>query len=845
MSKDNDNNSLPPGVTFHSGQSGPLGELIREKNWGETSLGAAETWPEPLKRYVSMILSLPIPAIVFWGKNQIQIYNDSYSVTMGPRHPKFLGATYKECWPDTYPTIYPWMLQVLEKGEIIKVDRTLIPLTRYGFLEECFFTFSLTPLQDDQKKIGGILQLVTDMTQTVLSERRLATLNKLVPDQRSQAEGINAIIKALASNPQDIRCALLFFPDPSGRLEVVGTVGVSSTEKNSSLLELAEEVFKSNRGREVLDLQKWLPHHPETHWHELTEKAHLIPLRRSEMDSPLGVVLLGISPRLAFDESYQDFFNSLARDMSANLLAIQQRETQIALQRAKRNAELEREKLKSLFFQAPAAIAILNLPDLTFDFVNKPYQELVGKSREHLLGVPIKIVFPDLSLSTQKILDEVIASGKSYESKEFLMRVDWTGKSLKSERYLNFVYTPFVDSSETVGGVMVFAFDVTDQVVERRKAKASEELLRNVTDKLPALISYMDTSGRYQFVNLAYSKWFGKSRSEIVGKTRRDLLDNEKTYSIVEPHESRAFSGQPSSLELTLTKSTGEYVNLDTEYLPDRSPETGEVIGIIGVGHDVTLRKRALQEAEQAQGELRQLAVDLKEALNSRDEFMSIASHELKTPITSLKLQLQMTQRQIARDIQGLSHDKLTSVIETSMKQTNRLTELVEDLLDVSRIRAGKLVFNFVEMNVREVIQEVIDRFSDQLEEAGCFVSLNVDPLLIAVWDRSRMEQVMVNLISNAVKYAPGKKIDINVSTTGNAVTIIVQDAGSGIPEELHERIFERFERATASRSISGLGLGLFIVRQIVLGHNGTISLESGSGKATKFIIELPLSSRQ
>ena len=231
-----------------------------------------------------------------------------------------------------------------------------------------------------------------------------------------------------------------------------------------------------------------------------------------------------------------------------------------------------------------------------------------------------------------------------------------------------------------------------------------------------------------------------------------------------------------------------------------------------------------------------------QDAIRARDEFLSIASHELKTPITSLKLQIQMTKRRIKPESNLLpTAESLTKVFDSSGRQIDRLTHLVEDLLDVSRIQSGKLDYNFEDVVVAELVDEVIERFSDQLSDAGSSLELEVQPNLMAHWDRSRIEQVLVNLISNAIKYAPRTPILLVVTGNEKMATIVVRDQGPGIPQDRQSKIFERFERATASRNISGLGLGLFIVREIVSAHQGSIRVESKSGEGTSFVVDLPL----
>ena len=249
------------------------------------------------------------------------------------------------------------------------------------------------------------------------------------------------------------------------------------------------------------------------------------------------------------------------------------------------------------------------------------------------------------------------------------------------------------------------------------------------------------------------------------------------------------------------------------------------------------------KEQEELLAELKKTKVELELAIQMRDEFLTIATHELKTPITSLKLQLEMTQRLIhIEKNQAPTPEKLTKVLNLSLRQVVRLEELVDDLLDVAKIRNGKLHLHIEEVHLASLVQEVVDRFEGQLNESKSEVSLNLDESLSGFWDRSRIDQVAVNLISNAIKYAPGKKIEITVGKENDLACLSVKDHGQGIPSEKLGLVFERFERLTASRNISGLGLGLFIVKRIVEEHHGTIQVESEVGKGSRFVVKLPLS---
>jgi signal transduction histidine kinase len=233
-----------------------------------------------------------------------------------------------------------------------------------------------------------------------------------------------------------------------------------------------------------------------------------------------------------------------------------------------------------------------------------------------------------------------------------------------------------------------------------------------------------------------------------------------------------------------------------------------------------------------------QQKVLLQEAIKARDQFLSIASHELKTPLTSLKLQLQMARRKWKELVE--QDPRLMKVFTTSLAQVDRLTSLVEDLLDVSRIKTGKMSLKTSPFMLHELLSEMADRVKEDLEHASIDLTLSVPEDLQVTWDESRMEQVLLNFVTNAIKYAPASSLSFAVTSRGDQVVVEVRDDGPGIPADKIHRIFERFERAEAPRNISGLGLGLFIVQQIVSLHGGSIKVESKVGEGTTFVMEIP-----
>jgi signal transduction histidine kinase len=225
------------------------------------------------------------------------------------------------------------------------------------------------------------------------------------------------------------------------------------------------------------------------------------------------------------------------------------------------------------------------------------------------------------------------------------------------------------------------------------------------------------------------------------------------------------------------------------------------------------------------------------QALRLRDDFLSVAGHELKNPLNALQLQLRILARK-AREHQ-LS-DSLAERAERVARTGERLGLLIEDLLDVSRITAGQLQLQYSEVDLTAMAREVLSRMEEELSRSGCKASLEAERPVMGCWDRLRLEQVLMNLLSNACKYGQGQPIQVRVEAAPGLARLSVRDEGYGIAPEDQERIFQRFQRAEATRHIQGLGLGLWICRQIAEAHGGTLRVESAPGKGSTFILELP-----
>lgn len=230
---------------------------------------------------------------------------------------------------------------------------------------------------------------------------------------------------------------------------------------------------------------------------------------------------------------------------------------------------------------------------------------------------------------------------------------------------------------------------------------------------------------------------------------------------------------------------------------------------------------------------------EAQQAVRAREEFLSVASHELKTPLTALRLHLQSVLRRSRRDPAPDPASVLLSV-QDAERQGEALTRLITSLLDLSRIRAGKLKLDREPVDLARSVGEVLDRFREELDSRGIAVDVRLGAPAAGTWDRMRVEQIVTNLISNAIKYGEGRPIDVSVEARDGRARLVVRDHGCGISRDFMGRLFLPFER-DVSGAQGGLGLGLYIVRQVVAAHDGDIRVESRVGEGTTFTVELPL----
>jgi PAS domain S-box-containing protein len=423
----------------------------------------------------------------------------------------------------------------------------------------------------------------------------------------------------------------------------------------------------------------------------------------------------------------------------------------------------------------------------------------------------------------------------------------WRVRKDGSQFWANIVITRINDRNGNMIGFSKVTRDLTERRNAEEELKQSEERMRLMISAVKDYaILMLDRDGTITSWNEGATRIKGWRPEEVIGKNfsifylKEDIARNHPQYELKIATEEGRYEEEGWRVRKDGTRF---WANVVITRINDSS---GSHIGFVKVTRDLTDKKRADEALKSAYEDLerrvKERTQDLENALKSRDEFLSIASHELKTPLTSLRLQLQLSSRRVDRSESADPIFKdLSKSFDVGIRQVNSLTHLVNDLLDISRIQTGNFELNRTPVNLSELVDEIALRFKEQIEQSRNTLELHLDPDLTGSWDRFRLEQVIVNLLSNALKYAPQTPIRLVTYKSNNRAFLEVSDKGPGVDQEKIEKIFNRFERGSNATNVGGLGLGLFITRKIVEHHLGRITVESSPGRGARFIVELPL----
>ncbi|MBC7690190.1 MAG: PAS domain-containing protein [Methylotenera sp.] len=549
--------------------------------------------------------------------------------------------------------------------------------------------------------------------------------------------------------------------------------------------------------------------------------------------------------------------------------------------------------LDSLIQNIPNMIFVKEAHDLRFVRLNKAGEELLGVSQSELLGKNDHDLFPSEEANAFISKDRAVLAGKGAID----IPEETISTKVQGTRVLHTRKIPIFDHEGNPQYLLGISEDVTENKVQeaQRLNLIQEQAARVEAEKAASRLSFLAETGTILSRSLDYRTTLSAVAShavpnladwcsiDIMNEQTRALenlavthVDPKKielahVYQKKFPRDMSVRAGAPQVLRTgiseihplitdeMLTQSTSDPEHLKAmRELGLKSvmivplQVRGRTVGVISLVSAESGRKYTTQDLELAEELARRASTamensrlysEVQEAVKARDDFLSICSHELKTPVTSLKLQNQLAARRIQKnDPDAYSPEKFRKLVDTTNRQLDRMSRLIEDMLDVARISSGNLSMILEPVELASLVREVLERFTEQLRATETRLDTRIQDPVMAQCDRYRMEQVVTNLITNAMKYGEGKPIRIELSEVSKTAQLTVSDQGLGIAAENQDRIFNRFERAVSADNISGLGLGLYIVRQILDAHQGSISVSSRPGEGSTFTVTLPLS---
>lgn len=817
-------------LSFLTG-GGVTGMLLRNFDWSASVLGEPHLWPQSLKTAVGIVLHSKYPMFLWWGKDTlINIYNDAYVPLMGDKHPYFLARPANELWAEIWEeNLLPMKNLVFDHSESIYGQDQMFILERKGFREEGYYNFSYSPIIDEDGKVGGLFCACHEETKKVLQQRRML-MSTEINTASWTATSIDDVLKStfniIQKNYSDIPFCALYLLDQSGYALLKGSTAVF--QEHAAFVERydfndlmqqndIQDFWKIGRVMEtgmpvfIEGVQEKITHLQCTLLDEVPRNAVSMPVFRPADNHAIGVMIFGISPNLVFDENYQQFLQLITSKVSLIIGSINAREQENLMIHA------SAENLNNILRQAPVAIAIFKGTELKVELANIKALSMWDRTEEEVKDKAFIEIFPELK--EQGIIDpleDVYHTGVSYFANESPIELFRHGKL--GMAYFNFVFEPLYDIDHRITGVVSVAFEVTDQVVARMKAEESEHRLNMALDYTNTASWELNLKDKDLICTDQMALIFGfKSRAEMNFYAIRDCIHPEDRKAIVEKAFQSAMLSGDYMYDARVVLSSGEikWIHTQGKVIFD---EHFSPVRMIGTVKDIT---------------------DAKNEQNRKDEFMGVITHELKTPVTSVKAFAQYLQERFSKAGDTSSAQMLAKM----GNQINKLNLLIQDLVDLTMIRGSVLKLHQQDFDFNVLLKETVEEL--QRTTTKKIIILSDLSQLFLYGDKDRTGQVLINLLSNAIKYSPDADyIEVN-SYTGNGYLVCsVRDFGIGIAKDKQKNLFERFYRVLEnerSNSFPGLGLGLYISAEIIRRQNGAMWLESEKDEGSVFYFSLPI----
>ena len=817
---------------------GETGALIREHDWASSPLGPMERWPAALKVAVGMMLGSPRALAIYWGPDYICLYNDAYRELLGEKHPIALGRPAREVFPEARELIGPMFRRVLETGEPASAESQMLPLERGRASLEAWFTYTAEPIFDEDGSVVGILNPASEVS--------------LITQERRERRAAEARGDELARQIESQRRASEAYRERESHFRRIADAApallwVTGEDNKCTYLSRTWYEFTGMEADEAMGFGWFKAIHPEDRKRtsdqfmeaRTAERPFQLNHRMRHHDGGYRWVLDSGAPRYDQFGAFLGYVGSIIdvddrqRAEEALHRSVERSELRLHLADVLRLTDDE----EAIQEEATALLARNLHADRVFwgdldadgDHVHIRVEQRSARATGSAIGVRELREFGrfmvDLLMSGQTItFDDVATDSRLNQAQREAAQRLGIGASIEvpvlragSLASMLVVYQsePRAWTPDEVAFVEETA-ERTQTALERtaaeRRLQASEERFRRLADSMPQLVWIADLDGSVTYYNVRGDGYDGLVHESDGTWDWQAVVHPEDQELTTEAWEAAVRGDAPYECEHRIRLKDGSYRwHLSRAELV----ETDGVTQWYGTATDIH---------------------ELKLADELKDRFLAIASHELRNPVSVIHGTAQQIRR--ARSLGTLSEERFETYLDSLVETSAHLATLTNDLTDVSRLQRGSLPLNLEPTDIAALVRDVASH-----EDWAPRVRLApIEGAVVIEADRHRMRQVVTNLVDNALKYSPEETpVEISLLPDRDGALIEVKDYGIGFSPNDLDAIFTPFGRAANSGAVPGLGMGLFIAREIVERHGGDLrAMSEGEGLGATMSLWLP-----
>jgi PAS domain S-box-containing protein len=531
-----------------------------------------------------------------------------------------------------------------------------------------------------------------------------------------------------------------------------------------------------------------------------------------------------VSPVREEDGRIVAFFNPAAETTAQVVAERRLEEARVAAERAEH-------RIREVFEQAPAFLAVLRGPEHRFEFTNDAYHSLIANRA--VVGQRVRDALPEMAdQGFIELLDRVFTTGEPFVGRAIPVALAQTPGGPPEEHFLDFVYQPLTGPDGTIEGIVAHGSDVTEAVTARRVIEESAAQYRFLADTIPVQVWTATPDGQLDYVNHRAETYFGAPMQSLIGDGWQRYVHPDDVEAAGANWARSLATGEPYEVEFRLQAAGGEYRWHLARGTAQRGND-GEIMRWFGTNTDI-------EDAKRNEAELKRLTSEATEANRAKSDFLAAMSHELRTPLNAIGGYAQL----IEMGVRGPVTDAMVEDLRKIQRSKEHLNTLVGGVLAFAKGGAGRIEVQPRRVRADALLDSVLDMVRPQLAERSLTLDCGAVPDgLVILADIDKARQILLNLLANALKFTPaGGRITVTAEDRRGLVAVAVRDTGIGVPAEQLDEIFEPFVQAKRAvhTTDGGVGLGLAISRQLARAMQGDLRVESVEGQGSTFTLTLP-----